>query len=66
MGPVLHIAGEALNQSTDIVSGVKVIATLYDSNNKIVGTGSSYLSISNNLCTITPYDLIFQKFVHLD
>ena len=48
-GPVLHIVGEALNQSPDIVSGVRVIATLYDSNNKIVGTGSSSLSISNNL-----------------
>lgn len=48
-GPIMHIAGEALNQSPDIVSGVKVIATLYDSNNKMVGTGWSYLTVANNL-----------------
>lgn len=49
IGPVLHIIGEVLNQSPSIVSNVKVVATLYDSNNKIVGTGWSYLAISNNL-----------------
>lgn len=49
IGPMLNIVGEALNQSPGIVSGVKVVATLYDSNNKIVGTDYSYLDISNNL-----------------
>ena len=49
MGPTLYIVGEALNQSPSIVSSVKVVATLYDSSNKIVGTDSTYLDISNNL-----------------
>lgn len=36
IGPILYIVGEAMNQSPSVVSGVKVIATLYDSNNKII------------------------------
>jgi hypothetical protein len=59
-GPVFHIAGEALNQSPDTVSSVKVIATLYDSNNRILGTEWSYLTISNNLLpnNKSPFEIV--------
>lgn len=50
----------SVNQHLIIVSGVKVVATLYDSNNKIVGTGWSYLTIANNLYpnNKSPFEII--------
>lgn len=47
-GRTLHIVGEVINESSDILSMVKVVATLYDTNNQVVGTDSTYLEINNN------------------
>jgi hypothetical protein len=47
-GRTLYIVGEVINDSTDILSSVKVVATLYNANNEVVGTDSTYLEINNN------------------
>jgi hypothetical protein len=41
-GRTLHIVGEVINQSSEILNNVKVVATLYDTNNQVVGTDSTY------------------------
>jgi hypothetical protein len=47
-GRSFHIVGEVINQSSEILNDVKVVATLYDTNNQVVGTDSTYLEINNN------------------
>src|SRR5919106_5805039 len=36
-GRTFHIVGEVINESSDILDMVKVVATLYDTNNQVVG-----------------------------
>jgi hypothetical protein len=45
---VFHIVGEVINESSEILDTVKVVATLYNANNQVVGTDSAYLEINNN------------------
>jgi hypothetical protein len=47
-GRTFHIVGEVMNESSEILDMVKVVATLYDMNNQVVGTDSTYLEINNN------------------
>lgn len=47
-GRILYIVGEVVNESPEILSSVKVVATLYNVNNEVVGTDSTYLEINNN------------------
>src|SRR5919106_1725516 len=47
-GRTFYIVGEVINESSDILSMVKVVATLYGTNNQVVGTDSTYLEINNN------------------
>ena len=42
-----HIVGEVENNSPIAISSVKVIATLYDSSNAVVGTGNAYADPSD-------------------
>jgi hypothetical protein len=48
IGRTLYIVGEVVNESPDILRSVKVVATLYNANNEVVGTDYAYLEISNN------------------
>jgi len=40
--PQYHIVGEVQNNGSEQAKFVEVSATLYDSNNKVVGTGSTF------------------------
>ena len=44
-GGNLHIVGEVINESDNLVGGVTIVATLYDANNQVVGTGSGHAQI---------------------
>ena len=44
--PELHIVGEVLNNGTQTANSVQVSVTLYDINNHVVGTGSTYTTPS--------------------
>ena len=44
-GGDLHIVGEVINESDNLVGGVTIVATLYDANNQVVGTGSGHAQI---------------------
>jgi hypothetical protein len=45
--PQYHIVGEVLNNGTQTAKFVQVSATLYDSNNKVIGTEFTYTNPSD-------------------
>jgi hypothetical protein len=45
--PQYHIVGEVQNNGSEQAKFVEVSATLYDSNNKVIGTGSSFTKPEN-------------------
>ena len=60
---VLHVVGEVYNDmAPDIASDVQVIATFYDSSNKVVGTNNS-LTTPRNIASgeKAPFDLMMSS-----
>lgn len=54
-----HVVGEVENSSPNVAKSVKVIGTLYDSSNKVVGTGFTYTQPSDVLASETaPFEMI--------
>ena len=45
--PALHIVGEVLNYGTQMATFVKVVTTLYNANNQVVGTDYTYTTPSH-------------------
>lgn len=45
--PHYHIVGEVQNNGSEPAKFVEVSATLYDSNNKVIGTGSAFTKPEN-------------------
>ena len=45
--PQYHIVGEVQNNGSETAKFVEVSATLYDSNNKVIGTGSTFTKPSD-------------------
>lgn len=45
--PQYHIVGEVQNNGSETAKFVEVSATLYDSNNKVIGTGSAFTKPEN-------------------
>jgi hypothetical protein len=45
--PQYHIVGEVQNNGSGTAKFVEVSATLYDSNNKVIGTGSTFTNASD-------------------
>ncbi len=55
----LHVVGEVKNDSTSMLEFVKVIATFYDSNNRVVGTEYAYTNPSTiQADNLAPFELI--------
>ena len=60
---VLHVVGEVYNDmAPDIASDVQVIATFYDSSNKVVGTNNSFTTPRNIASgEKAPFDLMMSS-----
>ena len=57
----MHIIGEVENKSPIVVEYVKVIGTLYDNNNKVVGTSFTFTEPTDlEPGEKAPFDLIIQ------
>ena len=58
-GGTMHVVGEVENNTPKVAQFVEIIGTFYDSNNKVVGTSSTFTSPTDLASgEITPFDLM--------